>query len=220
MASASAPKPTATPYDSRACRRSPGIYQRYPHVLIGASGNDVGLARRADGQQRGRPPQPRRRAHRLSGHRAHRQGDQPTDRSIRQPDADRDDRRREGERRHAAPVRPHQPGQRARVAGSRLRGVRAGQAARPDAGRLARVPRRPRHAARVGGGLPARRRQAPGRDRRRRAGVGRRPLLRDGPRQALGPARGRVEDADARRGDAGRRPRGRRRARLHGAPSR
>ena len=34
--------------------------------------------------------------------------------------------------------------------------------------------------------------------RRRRAGVGRRSLLRDGPRQALGPAGGRVEDVDAR----------------------
>ena len=91
------------------------------------------------------------------------------------------------------------PGNVHAVAGSRVRGVRAGQAARPDARRLARVPRRPRHAARVGGGLSARRRQAPGRDRRRRAGVGGRPLLRDGPRQALGPAGGRVEDADARR---------------------
>ena len=71
-----------------------------------------------------------------------------------------DDRRRQGERRHAAPVRADQPGQRARLARARLRRVRAGQAARPHARRLARVPRRARHAARVGGRLPARGRHA------------------------------------------------------------
>ena len=62
--------------------------------------------------------------------------------------------------RHAAPLRPDQPRQRPRLAGARLRGLRAGEAARADARRVARVPRRARHAARVGGRLPARRRHA------------------------------------------------------------
>ena len=58
------------------------------------------------------------------------------------------------------------------------------------------------------------------RDRRRAAGVGGRPLLRDGPRQALGPGRGRVADVDARRWPARRRSGRRRRARLRQADRR
>ena len=86
-----------------------------------------------------------------------------------------------------------------------------------DRGRLARVPRRARHAA-------ARRRPATCATSAAKLAeigvgelvVGGRPLLRDGSRQALGAARGRLEDAHARRGDAGRRSGRRRRARLHG----
>ena len=111
---------------------------------------------------------------------------------------------------------PDQPRQRSRRAGARLRRLRAGQAPRADQGGLARVPRRARHAAALGRRLPAPgRRKAEG-DRRRRAGLGGRPLLRHGPRQALGPAGGGVEDADPRRRAAGRRPGRRRRARLRG----
>ena len=159
MASASAPRPTATPSGSRACRRSPKLYERYPHVLIGASGNDVGLP---DGQMGNSEV-----GHlNLGAGRIVYQDIVRIDKAIsgrivlREPDADRDGRGRQGERRHAAPLRSDQPRQRARLAGARLRRLRAGQAARPDARRLARVPRRPRHAARVGGRLPARRRQA------------------------------------------------------------
>ena len=59
----------ATPSASRARRRSAAL-RKYPHAH-----RRLGLrrraARRTDGQQRGRPPEPRRGAHRLSGHRAH-----------------------------------------------------------------------------------------------------------------------------------------------------
>ena len=182
------------------------IYKTSPWTLIGASENDVGLPEGADGEQRGRPPQPGRGPHRLSGHRSHRQGDR--DRHVlREPGAGEAGRRRQGQRRHAAPLRPDQPRQRSRRAGARLRRLRAGQAPRADQGGLARVPRRARHAAAFGRRLPAPgRRKAEG-DRRRRAGLGGRPLLRDGPRQALGPAGSGVEDADPRRRAAGRRPR-------------
>jgi len=103
---------------------------------------------------------------------------------------------------------------------ARLRRVRAVQAARADQDRLARLPRRPRHAAQVGRRVPAWRRGEAEADRRRPARLGRRALLRDGSRQALGPAsrwRGRCSRAERASSSTISRPRSRRLTRGAGA---
>ena len=64
--------------------------------------------------------------------------------------------------------------------------------------RAARVHRRARHAADVGRRLPGDGRGVDGRRRRRADRLGRRALLRDGPRQALGPGPARLRHARAR----------------------
>ena len=174
------------------------FYETSPWTLIGASADDVGLP---DGQM----------GNSEVGHlnigagRIVYQDIVRIDKAIEDgdfysnPTLTAAGRRCESQRRDAAPVRPHQPGQRARLARARLRHLRAGQASRVHQGGLARVPRWARHAAQVGRRLSAPGRPEAGADRRGRAGLGGRALLRDGSRQALGPTGDRLEDAHPRR---------------------
>ena len=64
----------ATPSRSPTRRSSTTLWARYPHTTLTACGERGRPARRADGQQRGRPPQPRRRRGRQAGPHAHRRG--------------------------------------------------------------------------------------------------------------------------------------------------
>ncbi len=162
-------------------------------------------ARGADGQLRGRPPQPRRRRDRQAGPAAHRRGDRGR-LVLRERHAARG-----LPHRAPAPARARLGGRRARLDGPPARADRAGRARGRARRRDPRFHRRPRHAPglrrglRGGGGGVGRR---PHRERDR-------PLLRDGPRQALGPDQARLRRARRRRGRVQRRQRrGRRPGRL------
>ena len=87
-----------------------------------------------------------------------------------------------------------------------LRGAdRHGRCARRPRGRRARVHRRPRHLAHRRRRLPRDRRRLVPRGGQRPRRLGRRPLLRDGPRQALGPHPAGLRPDRRRRGAAPRR---------------
>ena len=141
-------------------------------------------ARGADGQLRGRPHQHRRRPGGLDGPAAHRQRHRRRQLRRRTPRS-RPSSRRSGRAR----ARRTSPGSPRRAActptSARSPPRRAAIAAAGVHGRGARLPRRPRRSA-------AERRRP---DRRARGGAargrahrhGQRPLLRHGPRQALGP---------------------------------
>ena len=145
-------------------------------------------AGRADGQFRSRPHEPRRRPHRLPGPDPHRCGDRGRQ-LLRQ-------------RRTASPpaTRPAPAAARctcsaccrpAACTATRRTSSRCcelARRARRAARRRACVPRRPRHAAALGRGQPARAAGACATTLgNAHIASGRRPLLRDGPRQALGP---------------------------------
>ena len=166
------------------------LWAEHPHTQLTAMGEAVGLPDGPDGQLRGRPPQPRRRRDRPAGPRAHRRGGRgrlagrergaaggAARRAARAPDRARLRRRR-------ALVRP--PPEGADRAGRRVGRRRTS---------CPRLHRRPRHVAA---------RRAPttsptvegwcGEAGAGRVGSRDRPLLRDGPRQALGPHRRRPYD--------------------------
>ena len=185
--------PGQDPAARRPLRRLPALAHRHERPRRGAAG-------RADGQQRGRPPQLRRGPHRADGHLAHRRR-----------------RRRRLARREPRAPRRHRGSQGARRARLHLLGLVSDggvhsslehlfalidvAAARGGRGRRPRLPRRPRHAARerrrATCALLARAARRQRQDRRRL-----RPLLGDGPRQALGPRRTRLSRHRARRGAA------------------
>ncbi len=138
-----------------------------------------------DGQFRGRPPQHRRRPRGDAGPAAHRRRHR-VGRDQDGAGADRPDRRAETERRHLPSDRPRVARRRALAPGPRRgAGENPRRGGRADGGACHH--RRPRHAAAIG-------RRRPEALHRRAAEVGSgrdraRPLLRDGPRQALGACR-------------------------------
>jgi hypothetical protein len=146
------------------------------------------LARRADGQFRSRTHEHRRRPRRVSGTHAHRPG-RPRRQFRPQPRAGAGVRRREGERRHLARVRPDVAGRRAFARRPRVRLPRRRSRCRRECHRRACVHRWPRYAAEECGRVAAEaRRQVCGPVRRAHRHRDR-SLLRDGPRQPLGAGR-------------------------------
>ena len=197
------------------------LYESYPWTLIGASGNDVGLP---DGQMGNSEV-----GHlNLGAGRIVYQDIVRIDKAIkdgtfyRQPGADRkpvDGVKASGGTLHlfglTSPGNVHASLEHAYAVCelAKRRGLTQGRrGTRSSTGATRRPSRRPATCAQVDG-------EARG-DRRRRAGLGGRALLRDGSRQALGAAGDRLEDAHARRGDAGRRSGRRRREGLHGGARR
>ena len=190
-----------------------GLLARWPHSVLQASEDAVGLPRRPDGQLRGRPPQPRRRPAGAPGPAADRRGDRG--RLVRRA-AGAARRLRAGPRDRAACTRSAWSGRAASTptTATSLALVRLAAAHGRPVGARPRAARRPRHAAELGAGLRPRpgggaRGRAPGRADR----DGRRALLGDGPRPALGADRARLRRdrprgggarAERRRGDRGR----------------
>ena len=196
------------PGQRRLARRHTGLRRalggppaHHPHRL-GPRGR---AARGPDGQLGGRPHEPRRRRGGQAGPASHRRVDRGRqllrERGAagclpdRAPPPARPRLRRRRAREHAAPAR-------------------ADRAGRPRGRRGRRAPRvhgRPRHAAALGGGL-----RRGGRELGRLARCDReRPLLRDGPRPALGPHEARLGRDRARpRRARSRQRRGRRERRL------
>ncbi len=187
--------------------RAPGPLAAQPAAGVGGCGRP---ATGPDGQLRGRAPQPRRRPagapgpaphrrrhrrrhvlHAAGAHRGVRTGPRPRQR----PGRGQPDRSRRRPRQRPAP----RGARRTRRSGARLECAHPRPARRPRHAAVlgARVRRRPRGTAR--GGPPGRR----GRD-------GRRPLLRDGPRPALGARRDRLRRHRPRRSGPPRRFGGRR----------
>ena len=169
-------------------------------------------ARRPDGQFRGRPHEPRRRACRHAGHAAHRRRHrrrQPRG----QPGARRFLRPPQEKRRHLPPARPDLAGRRPFPPERDCR-ARAHDRRKGRAGRAPRLPRRARHAAPERARLPREIRER----YQRRAGTGHRhrygTLLCHGPRQALGPGRARLPRHRRGRRRARRQRQGRGRGRL------
>ncbi len=151
----------------------------------GSLGRGRGAAGGGHGQLRGRPPDPGRGADDPAGSSPHRP--LPARRVVLlQPGASRRDAAREAQGRDAAPDGPVLGRRRALSSAPPRRPARDGGAAAGAARAPAPVHRRPRHVAEVGSALPGRARGAPvSRRRPGRDGVG--PLLRHGPRQAVGP---------------------------------
>ena len=173
------------------------LWAHGPHAFLRTAGRDVGLPPRPDGQFRGRPSQHRRRPRGDAGPAAHRRRHR-LGRDREGAGADRPDRQAEAERRHLPPDRPRLARRRAFAPGPR-RGAGENPRRRRRADGGACHHRRPRHAAAIG-------RRGPEALHRRAAEVGAgrdraRPLLRDGPRQALGARR-----QGLRRHRRGRRP--------------
>ena len=175
------------PGQRRRARRHAGVRRavgRAPAHHADRQGRGRRAAGGADGQLRGRPPQPRRGRDRAAGPGADRRRGR-----RRLAGGERDAARRAARRRARASDRPRLQRRRALVRGApegadpaRRRVERAGP-------RDPRVHRRPRHVADLRRGLGRGRRGAVPRDRCGARGVGDRPLLRDGPRPALGPDR-------------------------------
>ena len=176
---------------TRRCRTGTACWPTVPHTTIDASELRVGLAARADGQLRGRAPQHRRRPRRLPGFHA----DRPRDRDRRVRRAIRCSPPPSTPRATAA-ARAARAGARCRRAACTATSGRSPRwsSSRPRAARArivrARLSRRPRHAA-----AAARRASLAFMDARLRELSGARiasicrPLLRDGPRPALGARR-------------------------------
>ena len=201
------------------------LWSKYDHTHADRVRRGGRPAGRADGQLRGRAPQPRRRRGRAAGPDADRQGGRG-----RLAGRERGDPRGAARRAAGAPDRARLRRRRALLrpapeGADRARG-RAGRRGPRDP----RLHRRARHVAegrredaRDGGGVVRGGGRGPDR-------LGHRPLLRDGPRHALGPHRegrrsccgagdGRARGRDRRGGLQGR-LRARRDRRVHHAPRR
>ena len=184
----------------RARRSSTGCWREYPHGAARRLRPGRGPAAGPDGQLRGRPPQHRRRPRRLPGPHAHQPGDRGRQ-LLREP------RPAPGVRQGRGPGQP-----------LHLMGLVSDGGVHSDMGHLEALPRAGARARRSATSsctpsstAATRRRGAPRatspRSRRRmdRLGVGRygvdqRPLLRHGPRQALGPGQARLRRPGPRRG--------------------
>ena len=168
------------------------LWSQYPYTQLIAGGAPSGCPG-PDGQLRGGSPQPRRRRRGQAG-----------------PDPDR----RGGRGRRAVGQRGAPPGvlgrgprapDRTGLRWRRSLGLEPSPGADPDGRRTgrpgsgpARVHRRARHAADIGRRVPGDGRALDQGRRSRADRLGSRPLLRDGPRQALGPHPARLRPARAR----------------------
>ena len=133
--------------------------REWPHCRLEASGEAVGLPAGPDGQQRGRPPQPRRRRSRSSRTCRASARPSPTARFFRHQALRRGlprSRSSGGAALHLMGL--DRPGRRPRHRRAHRRHGRAGAPARAAGGSRAvpRLHRWPRHAAALGGRLPAR----------------------------------------------------------------
>ena len=183
-------------------RCSTALWAEHPHTTLTAKGEAVGLPRGPDGQLRGRPPQPRRGRDRAAGPRAHRRR-----RGGRHAGRERDAAGRAARRRARAPDRARLERRRALVRGAPGGADRAGRRLGRARPRDPRVHRRPRHVADLGRGLARGHRGGLPRARDRARRLGHRPLLRDGPRPALGAHAGGARPALRGQGRAPRRQR-------------
>ena len=131
------------------CRPGAALLARWPHAILAASEDAVGLPAGQMGNSEVGPPQPRRRPARPPGPAAHRRRDRGWLASSTRP-ALLDACRACGSRRRTPPPRqPHRPGRRPRQRPAPRRPRRAGRRAGRPGGPRPRPARRPRHAAAV-----------------------------------------------------------------------
>ncbi len=189
-ASASAPTHRRMPSPRPGCRRGGGLLAELAALPAGRLGAGRRAARGPDGQQRGGPPEHRCRPAGAPGPAAHRCRHRRW-LVLRQPGPRGSCPDRRPARPSTASGQPHRSGRCPRQRPAPGRHRRAGPArGRPRRGGP-RAARRAGHAAAVGGpaSWPTWRRVSPPRTRRARDRDHRRPLLRHGPRPALGARR-------------------------------